>query len=39
MKRKMAKYGANFEAIASSISRTERVADKLEEDRCKNQVD
>ena len=27
-----AKYGANFEAIASSISRTERVADKLEED-------
>ena len=30
-----AKYGANFEAIASSISRTERVADKLEEDSVK----
>ena len=30
-----AKYGANFEAIASSISRTERVADKLEEDSIK----
>ena len=29
------KYGANFEAIASSISRTERVADKLEEDSVK----
>jgi len=30
-----AKYGTNFEAIASSISRTERVADKLEEDSVK----
>ena len=30
-----AKYGADFEAIASSISRTERVADKLEEDSVK----
>ena len=30
-----AKYGANFEAIASSISRTERLADKLEEDSVK----
>ena len=30
-----AKYGANFEAIASSISRTERIADKLEEDSVK----
>jgi len=30
-----AKYGANFEAIASNISRTERVADKLEEDSVK----
>ena len=30
-----AKFGANFEAIASSISRTERVADKLEEDSVK----
>ena len=30
-----AKYGANFEGIASSISRTERVADKLEEDSVK----
>ena len=30
-----AKYGANFEAIASSISKTERVADKLEEDSVK----
>ena len=30
-----AKYGANFEATASSISRTERVADKLEEDSVK----
>ena len=30
-----AKYGANFEAIASSISKTERVADKLEEDSIK----
>ena len=30
-----AKYGDNFEAIASSISRTERVADKLEEDSVK----
>ena len=29
------KYGANFEAIASSISRTERIADKLEEDSVK----
>lgn len=27
-----AKYGANFDVVASSISRTERVADKLEED-------
>ena len=30
-----AKYGVNFEAIASSISRTERIADKLEEDSVK----
>ena len=30
-----AKYGANFEAIASSISKTERIADKLEEDSVK----
>lgn len=30
-----AKYASNFEAIASSISRTERVADKLEEDSVK----
>ena len=30
-----AKYGDNFEAIASSISRTERIADKLEEDSVK----
>ena len=30
-----AKYEANFEAIASSISRTERIADKLEEDSVK----
>ena len=30
-----AKYGANFEVIASSISRTERIADKLEEDSVK----
>ena len=30
-----AKYGANFEAIASSISKTERIADKLEEDSIK----
>ena len=30
-----AKYAANFEAIASNISRTERVADKLEEDSVK----
>ena len=29
------KYGANFEAIASSISKTERIADKLEEDSVK----
>ena len=30
-----AKYAVNFEAIASNISRTERVADKLEEDSVK----
>jgi len=30
-----AKYGSNFEAIASSISKTERIADKLEEDSVK----
>ena len=30
-----AKYGANFDVIASAISKTERIADKLEEDSVK----